>query len=119
MDIESLNAMQLATLEANEKEQDIILLSPTGSGKTLAYLIPVLLSLKPDIQNVQALVLAPSRELAQQIEQVWRSMSTGYKVVTCFGGRPSNKEKRDLTVPHFSLVHRDVCRIIFSAKTLK
>ena len=104
MDIESLNAMQLATLEANENEQDIILLSPTGSGKTLAYLIPVLLSLKPDIQNVQALVLAPSRELAQQIEQVWRSMSTGYKVATCFGGRPSNKEKRDLTVPPALLI---------------
>lgn len=90
MGIETLNAMQLATLEANEKGKDMILLSPTGSGKTLAYLLPVLMSLNPDCQKVQALILAPSRELAQQIEQVWRSMSTGYKVNTCFGGRPSN-----------------------------
>ena len=104
MDIESLNAMQLATLKANEKEQDIILLSPTGSGKTLAYLLPVLMSLQPDCQKVQAMVLAPSRELAQQIEQVWRSMSTGYKVNTCFGGRPSNGEKRDLAVPPALLI---------------
>lgn len=104
MGIESLNAMQLATLEANEKEQDLILLSPTGSGKTLAYLLPVLLSLNPDIQKVQALILAPSRELAQQIEQVWRSMGTGYKVNTCFGGRPSNGEKRDLAVPPALLI---------------
>lgn len=104
MDIELLNAMQLATLEANEKEQDIILLSPTGSGKTLAYLLPVLLSLNPDIQKVQALILAPSRELAQQIEQVWRSMGTGYKVNTCFGGRPSNGEKRDLANPPALLI---------------
>jgi len=104
MGIESLNAMQLATLEANKKEQDIILLSPTGSGKTLAYLLPVLMSLNPDIQKVQALILAPSRELAQQIEQVWRSMGTGYKVNSCFGGRPSNGEKRDLAVPPALLI---------------
>ena len=104
MGIEQLNAMQLATIGANEKEQDIILLSPTGSGKTLAYLLPVLMSLNPDIQKVQALVLAPSRELAQQIEQVWRSMGTGFKVNTCFGGRPSNGEKRDLAVPPALLI---------------
>lgn len=104
MGIESLNAMQLATLEANKKEQDIILLSPTGSGKTLAYLLPVLMSLNPDIQKVQAVILAPSRELVQQIEQVWRSMGTGYKVNTCFGGRPSNKEKRDFAIPPVLLI---------------
>jgi superfamily II DNA/RNA helicase len=104
MGIEALNTMQLAAIAANEKNKDIILLSPTGSGKTLAYLLPVLFNLKPDCQKVQALVLAPSRELAQQIEQVWRSMSTGYKVNTCFGGRPSNKEKRDLEVPPALLI---------------
>ena len=104
MGIETLNAMQLATLTANEKDKDLILLSPTGSGKTLAYLLPVLMSLQPDSQKVQALVLAPSRELAQQIEQVWRSMNTGFKVNTCYGGRPSNKEKRDLEVPPALLI---------------
>ena len=104
MGIESLNPMQLATLDANEKNKDIILLSPTGSGKTLAYLLPVLMSLNPECQKVQALILAPSRELAQQIEQVWRSMGTGFKVNTCFGGRPSNKEKRDLAVPPAVLI---------------
>jgi len=104
MGIESLNAMQLATLEATEKDNDIILLSPTGSGKTLAYLLPVLMSLNPEIQKVQALILAPSRELAQQIEQVWRSMSTGYKVNACFGGRPSNGEKRELVIPPAVLI---------------
>ena len=104
MGIESLNTMQLATLEANKVKKDIVLLSPTGSGKTLAYLLPVLISLKPDVTKVQALVVAPTRELAQQIEQVWRSMGTGYKVNTCFGGRPSNAEKRDLATPPALLI---------------
>ncbi|MDD2797165.1 MAG: DEAD/DEAH box helicase [Bacteroidales bacterium] len=104
MGIESLNAMQLSTLEANKLEKDIVLLSPTGSGKTLAYLLPILLGLNPECKKVQALVLAPSRELAQQIEQVWRSMGTGYKVNTCFGGRPSNAEKRALQTPPALLI---------------
>lgn len=104
MGIESLNAMQKASLEANEQLNDMVLLSPTGSGKTLAYLLPILLGLNPESKKVQALILAPSRELAQQIEQVWRSMGTGYKVNTCFGGRPSNAEKKALQVPPALLI---------------
>lgn len=94
--IESLNEMQQASLSAAATKKDILLLSPTGSGKTLAYLLPLYLSMKPEINGVQALVIAPSRELAQQIEQVWRSMGTGFRVVSCYGGRPSNGEKHDL-----------------------
>ena len=40
--IEALNEMQLASIEANEKNDNVILLSATGSGKTLAFLLPVL-----------------------------------------------------------------------------
>lgn len=104
MSIETLNTMQLATLEANTKNKDIVLLSPTGSGKTLAYLLPLAQNLTPDVQDVQALILAPTRELVQQIENVWRSMGTGYKVNSCFGGRPSNGEKRDLQTPPAILI---------------
>lgn len=104
MGIETLNAMQEATLVANTKTKDILLLSPTGSGKTLAYLLPLFLKLNPSITQVQALILVPTRELAQQIENVWRSMSTGYKVSCCFGGRPSNAEKRDLLHPPALLI---------------
>ncbi len=104
MGINTLNAIQLATLDANLRDKDIILLSPTGSGKTLAYLLSVLLSLNRDCQKVQTLILSPSRELVVQIEQVWRSMSTGFKVKTCYGGRSSNKEKRDLEVPPALLI---------------
>ena len=61
--IEELNPMQEASLEQATGRKDVILLSPTGSGKTLAYLLPLLLTLKPGNDNVQVLILAPSREL--------------------------------------------------------
>ena len=96
MGIESLNAMQQNALSTSTTYNELILLSPTGSGKTLAFLLPLLLRLNPEMEGVQALIITPSRELAQQIEQVWRSMGTGYRVFSCFGGRPSNAEKREL-----------------------
>ena len=66
--IESLNAMQEASILAWKEQKDLILLSPTGSGKTLAYLLPLLESLDPRAEGVQAVILVPSRELALQIE---------------------------------------------------
>ena len=73
--IESLNEMQQASIRAIDKRGDVVLVAPTGSGKTLAFLLPLVKRLKPEIKGVQALILAPSRELALQIEQVFRSMS--------------------------------------------
>ena len=67
--IDTLNPMQESAIEAWREGSDLILLSPTGSGKTLAYLLPLLETLKPDVQGVQAVVLVPSRELALQIDQ--------------------------------------------------
>ncbi|MDE5676795.1 DEAD/DEAH box helicase [Phocaeicola sp.] len=94
--IEKLNAMQEASLDAWKEGKDLILLSPTGSGKTLAYLLPLLQSLKPDVKGVQAVVLVPSRELALQIDQVFKSMNTPFKAVSCYGGRPAMEEHRTL-----------------------
>ncbi|ALI97719.1 DEAD/DEAH box helicase [Rufibacter tibetensis] len=101
--IASLNEMQEQTLAAAQKS-DVILLSPTGSGKTLGYLLSVLPRLKPEVQEVQALILAPSRELAMQIEQVFRSMATGFRVDSLYGGHATNPEKRSLTNPPALLV---------------
>lgn len=94
--IESLNKMQQASLEAHEKEQDIILLSPTGSGKTLAFLLPLLLELQRDNQRLQALIVVPSRELALQIETVFKAMGSGFKICSCYGGHSAAVEKRSL-----------------------
>lgn len=94
--IEKLNEMQLASIEANKGNQDIILLSSTGSGKTLAFLLPVLDTMDPAKATTQALIIVPSRELAQQIEQVIKSMGTGYKVTCCYGGHLRETEENNL-----------------------
>ena len=91
--IDSLTLMQQNSIDIYRKGRDMVLLAPTGSGKTLAYLIPLVLSLT-DEPLVQALVLVPSRELAQQIEQVFKSMSTGFVAMSCYGGRPAMDEHR-------------------------
>lgn len=95
--IASLNPMQEAALEAGRKSGDIILLADTGAGKTLGFLFPVLESLDHAKPGTQALVIAPSRELALQIEQVFKNMSTGFKVTCCYGGHLRETEENNLT----------------------
>lgn len=94
--IEALNPMQLSAIDAIKKHKDIILLSPTGSGKTLAFLLPLMKTLELNENKVQALVLTPSRELAIQIEQVFKAMNTGFKVSCCYGGHKMSIEKNNL-----------------------
>lgn len=103
LNIKELNEMQLNSIQAASKN-DLILLSPTGSGKTLAFLFPTLNRLKKEKTGVQALILTPSRELALQIEQVWRQMSTGYKVLCCYGGHSTKVEKNSFTEPPTLLI---------------
>jgi superfamily II DNA/RNA helicase len=94
--IESLNTMQEDAALAIENSEEIILLSPTGTGKTLAFLLPLLQLLDINSKEVQALILVPSRELALQIEQVFRDMGSGFKANAVYGGRPIAKDKEEL-----------------------
>ena len=102
--ISSLNEMQLASIEASKKANDVILLSPTGSGKTLGFLLPVLMELDSKKNGVQSLILVPSRELALQIETVFKSMNTGFKVNCCYGGHSTKTEKNNFLHPPAVLV---------------
>jgi ATP-dependent RNA helicase DeaD len=102
--IAALNDMQIAAAEAIEAHRDILLLSPTGSGKTLAFLLPIFNLLNPKAKQVQVLVLTPSRELAIQIEQVWKKMATGYKVICAYGGHDMLMEMQSLVEPPALLI---------------
>jgi superfamily II DNA/RNA helicase len=102
--IKTLNPMQEAAHKAILQQAEVLLLSPTGSGKTVAFLLPVLSLFSPTASGVQCLVLVPSRELALQLEQVWKKMSTGYKVNVCYGGHDARTEANNLATPPALLI---------------
>ncbi len=98
--IEALNEMQQASIAANKAHKDVILLSATGSGKTLAFLLPILERMDfAKTNTTQSLIVVPTRELALQIEQVFRSMGTGLKITACYGGHKREIEENSLTHP--------------------
>ncbi len=88
--------MQHEAMNTIPKSANTVLLSPTGSGKTVAFLLPIIKQLDPNCDEIQAMVLVPSRELAIQIEQVMRKMGSGYKVNAVYGGRAGSKDKLEL-----------------------
>ncbi len=97
--IDALNPMQEASLRANKKEEDFILLSATGTGKTLAFLLCILENIEPENKNTQALIVVPSRELALQIEQVFKTMGTRNKITSVYGGHKREIEENNLVQP--------------------
>ncbi len=102
--IQNLNEMQEVAQKAILQEANVLLLSPTGSGKTLAFLLPIFQLLSDQIKNVQCLIVVPSRELALQIEQVWKKMGTDYKINVCYGGHSIETEIKNLSNPPAILI---------------
>jgi len=94
--IAELNEMQQQTIAQYSSSKDIVLLSATGTGKTLAYLLPVLSSLDSSLDEVQAVIIVPSRELAHQIDTVIRGMKSPLRSVSLYGGRPAMEEHRTI-----------------------
>ena len=92
----ALTPMQRAAHRAWEAGRDFVLLSPTGTGKTLAYLLPLADALDADRPDVQAIVVTPTRELAQQTAEVYRSLACPAPALCLHGGRPTMDEHRRL-----------------------
>ena len=97
--IDALNEMQEAAIAASATHDNLVLLSATGSGKTLAFLLPILQLLEGSNKQTQALIIVPSRELAQQIEDVFKQMGTGFKITSCYGGHKRETEENNLIEP--------------------
>lgn len=102
--IQELNELQLKSLEFIRPGTDLILISKTGSGKTLAFLLPILRMLVPELSGPQAMIITPSRELALQIESVFRKMQTGYRISALYGGHAVRTERNNLIEPAALLV---------------
>ncbi|HCM77247.1 MAG TPA: helicase [Cytophagales bacterium] len=125
LSIAELNEMQQEVIKKAFKADDLMLLAPTGSGKTLAFLLPLISQLRPDGTGVQALIVAPSRELSLQIEQVFRTMKTSYKVSICYGGHSVKVEQNSLSEAPAVIIGTPgrladhILRKSFDARTIK
>lgn len=91
-----VNEMQQRMASTDLRE--IVLLSPTGSGKTAAFTLRLLRFLGPSDGKVQAVVMAPSRELVIQIADVIRPVAAGLKTVAFYGGHQMADEINSLSV---------------------
>jgi superfamily II DNA/RNA helicase len=74
---QTATAIQSAAIPTIIEGKDVIAESPTGTGKTLAYLVPLLDRIDPDLQSLQAVVLASSQELVMQVFQEFQKWSEG------------------------------------------
>lgn len=95
----TLTPMQEAAGTAIREKKNVLLLSHTGSGKTLAFLLP-LIDITKTGAGVQAAVVVPSRELALQIEAVFkdqmREQGLSLRGMALYGGRAAMDEHRVL-----------------------
>jgi ATP-dependent RNA helicase DeaD len=89
MQVETPTPIQEASIPPLLEGRDVIGQAPTGSGKTLAFGLPLVQCLDPRQGSPQALVIVPTRELAQQVGGVLSKLieGTGLKLVLVFGGR--------------------------------
>ncbi len=95
--LKALEAMSIATPTPIQESaippllegRDVIGQAWTGSGKTLAFALPMIESISSDVKSLQALVLCPTRELAQQVGRVIRQLVSGTSLSSTivFGGR--------------------------------
>ena len=78
--------------------RDVIGQAQTGSGKTAAFGLPIIEYVDPELREVQALVLTPTRELCIQVTQAIRAYATrkGVDVVAVFGGAPIRSQQAQL-----------------------
>ena len=96
--------VQAAVLEPSAADRDLLVSAQTGSGKTVAYGLAMASTLLGDAERLpaagppQALVIAPTRELALQVarELAWLYEKAGARVETCVGGMDSRREQRAL-----------------------
>lgn len=89
MGLETMTPIQAASLPVSLSGRDVIAQASTGSGKTVAFALPLVAALREGVSHAQALVLCPTRELADQVAQAIRQVARSRpntKVVTLCGG---------------------------------
>jgi ATP-dependent RNA helicase RhlE len=88
--------IQVQAIPALLDGNDVVIQAPTGSGKTLAFLLPLLERLQPGRRTARGLVVAPTRELAIQINSVLRSVSHRIRSALLYGGVGYGRQTSEL-----------------------
>ena len=91
MNFEEMTEVQEKVIPIALANKDVIAQAPTGTGKTMAFALPILNRIDVDSEDVQAIVIAPTRELAVQISHNFKEVSyyqKDVKVVCVYGGEP-------------------------------
>lgn len=98
MSYETLLPIQEEVFDKMMERKDCIVQSKTGSGKTLSYVLPIVQQLQIDEKSPQAMVLAPTRELAQQIKEEFDAIGCFKKIksLCCTGKQSFSFQQQDL-----------------------
>lgn len=95
MGFTELTQVQELAIPVMLAKRDIIAKAPTGTGKTCAFGIPLIMGIDQKSKDTQAVIMAPTRELAQQIAQDLRDLAHFYpeiSIVTVYGGAQIQKQ---------------------------
>ena len=95
MGFAEMTEIQEKTIPVMLAGHDVIAKAPTGTGKTFAYGIPIVEHVDPEDESVQAVILAPTRELAIQITDEIRDLAAfkpGVRTVCLYGGAPIGRQ---------------------------
>jgi ATP-dependent RNA helicase DeaD len=101
---DELTPVQSAVLTQEAGSRDVLVSAQTGSGKTVAYGLAIAADLLGEAERFEqagaplALVIAPTRELAMQVERelLWLYQKAGGRIVSCVGGMDPRRERRRL-----------------------
>ena len=96
---ETPSAIQANSIPPLLEGKDVLGMAQTGTGKTAAFALPLLVRTNPEFRSPQVLVLAPTRELAQQVAEAAKTYSryiNGIDVTAIYGGSDYGSQLRDL-----------------------
>lgn len=90
--------IQDKTIKPIMNGEDVIGLANTGTGKTAAFILPAINNLMKTKERNSVLIIAPTRELAHQIDDEFKEFSRGLKLysVVCVGGENIHKQRSEL-----------------------
>ena len=96
--VRTATPVQEAAIPVVRSGRDAIVQAQTGTGKTLAFLLPLMEKIKPGAENIQALIVTPTRELTIQISKVaaFLGETAGIKTLAIYGGQDIERQKQKL-----------------------